>query len=176
MLRGKAAIIMGPRRAGKTYYLFTLMRGRREEYLYLDLEHPIFYSLEPADFPKILDAYRQLYPDITPTLMLDEVQVVPDWERMVRYAIDLGYETYVTGSSSKLLAKEVASHLRGRGLSYVLMPLSFREFLTFKGVDYRGRELYRNRHRVMAALEEYLRYGAYPEVALTEDSGLKLGS
>lgn len=173
-IKGKATVIMGPRRSGKTYYLFTLMKEGRERYLYLDLEHPIFYSLEPSDFPRILDSYKELYPELSPVIMLDEVQAVPEWERMVRYAIDLGLETYVTGSSSKLLASEIASHLRGRSLSYILLPLSFREYLTFKGIDFEGREMYRNYHRIVAALENFLKYGAYPEVALMEGENLRM--
>lgn len=173
-IKGKATIIMGPRRSGKTHYLFTLMKGKRERYLYLDLEHPIFYSLEPSDFPKILDSYKELYPELSPVIMLDEVQAVPEWERMVRYAIDLGFETYVTGSSSKLLASEIASHLRGRSLSYTLLPLSFREYLTFRGIDFRGREIYRNYHRIVAALNDFLKYGAYPEVALVDSENIRM--
>ncbi len=173
-MKGKATVIIGPRRAGKTYYLFYIMKGgSREDYLYLDFEHPLLYTLNPSDFPKILDAYKELYPERKPVLLLDEVQVVPDWERMVRYSLDLGHTVYLTGSSSRLLSQEVASHLRGRGLTYTLMPLNFREFLSFKDVGYGRRDAYRNYALIMRSLEEYLRYGSYPEVVLTNDPGLK---
>ncbi len=176
-VKGKANVIIGPRRAGKTYYLFHLMRegGReREDYLYLDFEHPLFYALTPKDFPKILDMYEELYPGRKPILLLDEVQAVPDWERMVRYSLDIGSTVYVTGSSSRLLSQEIASHLRGRGLTYTLMPLSFREYLDFRGIKYRGRDAYGNYPLIVRSLEEYLRYGSYPEIALVEDEGVKL--
>jgi len=42
---------------------------------------------------------------------------------------------FITGSSSKLLSKEIATSLRGRSLSFKLFPLSFREFLKFKGFE-----------------------------------------
>ena len=161
-------MITGPRRAGKTYYLFSLVdKNAPERYLYVDFEHPVFHPMTSGDFIDVLDAYRELYPEIKrPVIMLDEVQAVPDWERIVRYLLDEGYTVYVTGSSSKLLSREVATHLRGRSLTYTLFPLSFGEFLRFKGVEYRGREFYRNLTRINRLLEEYLRFGAYPEVAL----------
>ena len=170
-LPGRATVIIGPRRAGKTYYLFSLVdRNAPERYLYVDFEHPVFHPMTPRDFIEILDAYHELYPEIKrPVIMLDEVQAVPDWERIVRYLLDEGYTVYVTGSSSKLLSREVATHLRGRSLTYTLFPLSFRVFLRFKGVEYRGREFYRNTPMINRLLEEYLRFGAYPEVALAPE-------
>jgi len=170
-LPGRATVIIGPRRAGKTYYLFSLIdRNAPERYLYVDFEHPVFHPMIPRDFIDVLDAYHELYPEIEkPVVMLDEVQAVPDWERIVRYLLDEGYTVYVTGSSSKLLSREVATHLRGRSLTYTLFPLSFREFLRFKEVEYRGREFYRNTPKINRLLEEYLHFGAYPEVALAPE-------
>jgi len=164
----KALCIIGPRRAGKTYYLFSLVSGSKN-YLYIDFENPVFYDLSPKDAIALLDTYRELYPEIErPMVILDEVQVVQDWERMVRYFLTEASEVYVTGSSSKLLSKEIATALRGRALSYVLLPLSFREFLTFKNVAFKGRDLYINYHKIKALLNEYLNYGSYPEVVLNE--------
>lgn len=170
-LPGKATVIIGPRRAGKTYYLFSLIESESpEKYLYVDFEHPVFHPMTPRDFIDVLDAYHELYPEIKrPVIMLDEVQAVPDWERIVRYLLDEGHTVYVTGSSSKLLSREVATHLRGRSLTYTLLPLSFREFLHFKGLSYEGRDFYRNHPKIMRLLNEYLRFGAYPEIALAPE-------
>lgn len=166
-VRGKATAIIGPRRAGKTYYLFSILKEDPQKYLYVDFENPVFYPMTARDFIRVLDAYRELYPEIQkPVVMLDEVQAVPDWERLVRYLLDTGHEVYLTGSSSKPLSAEVATHLRGRALTYTLLPLSFREFLLFRGVEYGERAFYRNYTRIKALLGEYLEYGAYPEVAL----------
>ncbi|WP_456395349.1 ATP-binding protein [Thermococcus sp.] len=170
-LPGRATVIIGPRRAGKTYYLFSLIDGNApERYLYVDFEHPVFHPMTPRDFIDVLDAYHELYPEIKRlVLLLDEVQAVPEWERIVRYLLDEGYTVYVTGSSSKLLSREVATHLRGRALTYTLFPLSFREFLRFKGVEHGGREFYRNMAKINGLLEEYLHFGAYPEIALAPE-------
>ncbi|WP_297093322.1 ATP-binding protein [Thermococcus sp.] len=174
-VRGKATAIIGPRRAGKTHYLFSILNDEPQKYLYVDFENPVFHPMTAREFLAVLDAYRELYPEIQkPVVMLDEVQAVPDWERLVRYLLDTGHEVYLTGSSSKLLSAEVATHLRGRALTYILFPLSFREFLLFRGVEYRGRAFYHNYVRIKHLLGEYLEYGAYPEVALAPKEAREL--
>ncbi len=168
-IRSKAICIVGPRRVGKTYLLFSLI-DNPVKYLYIDFEDPIFYGSEPRDIINILDAYNELYPEIErPTVFLDEVQAIRDWERMVRRLLNMGINTYVTGSSSRLLSHEIATHLRGRAITYTLFPLSFREFLTFKDVSFVGRDLYQNYNLIRSYIAEYLRYGGYPEVVLHEE-------
>lgn len=49
------------------------------------------------------------------TLYLDEIQVVPGWEKFVRRLLDEGeHEVFVSGSSAKLLSREIATAMRGR--------------------------------------------------------------
>ncbi len=165
----KAVCIVGPRRVGKTYLLYSLI-DEPTKYLYIDFEDPIFYNSKPMDIVDILDAYRELYPEYNiPIVMLDEIQILRDWERAVRYLLNRGINTYVTGSSSRLLSHEIATHLRGRAITYMLFPLSFREFLRFKGIQFEGRDLYINYNRILGSLDEYLRYGGYPEIALNRE-------
>ncbi|NJE01512.1 ATP-binding protein [Thermococcus sp. JdF3] len=170
---GKATAIIGPRRSGKTYLLYSMVGENRERYVYLNFENPLLFGTSGRDFPGIVDAYFDLYPENVGAdvfFLLDEVQNVPGWETGVRYLLDEGFRVAVTGSSSKLLSREVATQLRGRGVSYTLLPLSFREFLRFKGVEFEKHELYgRKVHLIKKLLEEYLRYGAFPEVALLDD-------
>ncbi|NIA04234.1 MAG: AAA family ATPase, partial [Nitrospiraceae bacterium] len=76
---------------------------------------------------------------------------------------------FVTGSSSKLLSREIATNLRGRTLSYVLFPLSFKEFLEFK--DFKLGPNYQfdsQRFDLKKLFNEYLEYGGFPEVVLGE--------
>ena len=54
---------------------------------------------------------------------------------MVRKIYDTGkYRLIVTGSSSELLSREIATSLAGRNLTYVVYPLSFREYIVAKGL------------------------------------------
>ena len=170
---GKATVIIGPRRSGKTYLLYSLVGDERERYVYLNFENPLLFGITGRDFPGVVDAYFDLYPENVGGevfFLLDEIQNVPDWEIGVRYLLDEGFMVAVTGSSSRLLSREVATQLRGRGIPCTLLPLSFREFLRFKGVDFKKRDLYgRKVHVIKNLLDEYLRYGAFPEVALLGD-------
>ncbi len=168
-IRNKATCIIGSRRVGKTYLLFSLI-DKPENYLYIDFENPIFYNTSPEDIVQILDAYFELYPENRKVyVFLDEVQVVKDWERAVRYLLDKGFNVAVTGSSSKLMSHEIATHLRGRSLTYNLFTLSFREFLQFNEIKYRGRDFYVNYSKIKSLISEYLKYGSYPEVVLNEE-------
>ncbi|ASJ02759.1 ATPase [Thermococcus profundus] len=170
---GKATVVIGPRRSGKTYLLYSLIGGERERHVYLNFENPLLFGIVPKDFPAVVDAYFDLYPENIGKevfFFLDEVQNVPNWELGVRYLLDEGFKVVLTGSSSKLLSREVATQLRGRGISYTLLPLSFREFLEFKGEKVEQRDLYgRKVHRLKKLLEEYLKFGGFPEVVLFDD-------
>ncbi len=170
-LRGKATSIIGPRRAGKTFYLYSLVnKNEINKFIYLDFESPLLYNFSLSDFPKIIDAYFELYPEnlhSEVTLLLDEIQNVNGWERGVRYLLSEGFKVYVTGSSSKLLAKEIATSLRGRAITYVLLTLSFREFLKFKGIKVNERSFYgKEKYKLLKLFKEYLTFGGYPEVVL----------
>ena len=80
---------------------------------------------------------------------------------------------FITGSSSKLLSKEIATSLRGRSLSFKLFPLSFREFLKFKGFEAEEPFIEDERGRIERFLEEYLQFGGFPEI-VNYDTHLKL--
>ena len=170
---GKALAITGPRRSGKTYLLYSLIGEEREGFVYLNFENPLLYGIGGTDFPVIVDAYFDLYPERVnekPVFLLDEVQNVKNWEVGVRYLLDEGFNVALTGSSSKFLSREIATQLRGRALSYTLLPLSFREFLLFKGVEAQKADLYgRKVHSIKKLLSEYLEYGGFPEVVLFRD-------
>jgi len=172
-VKGRTTAIIGPRRSGKTYLLYSLIGEDREKYVYLNFENPLLFGITGKDFPKILDAYFDLYPENVGediAFLLDEVQNVSDWEIGVRYLTDEGFKVAVTGSSSKLLSKEIATQLRGRSITYTILPLSFREFLRFKGLQIGRRNLYgRKVHTVKKLLQEYLRFGGFPEVVLLKD-------
>ena len=76
---------------------------------------------------------------------------------------------HVTGSSSRLLDTEVATSMRGRSLTYVMLPFSFREAHRAKGITYEGEPSSRERAAVLRALEGYLRLGGFPEIVLEKD-------
>ena len=162
----KIISIVGPRRAGKTWYFYSLLPLFSQP-MYVDFEDIVFRNMNVEEFFEVIKIFTELkYPP--KTLFLDEVQVIPQWNILVRSLNDRGYRIFITGSSSKLLSREIATQLRGRTLTYLLLPFSFREFLNAKNI---GREVhtYEQRGTILKYLREYLDYGGYPEVVLYEE-------
>ncbi len=167
--------IVGPRRAGKTYYFFQLIRGFGgiPNCLYVDFEHELLTGVRASELGEMLTAFRELYGRDPTYVFLDEVQAVTGWERFVRRLRDSGrYRVFVTGSSSKLLAREVATQLRGRVITYFLLPFSFWEYLRSLGVGVDRRLLRygeRVRGEVLHHLSRYLNEGGFPELVLRRE-------
>jgi len=176
--------VAGPRQAGKTYRMFQLVRELEEagiprgNILYVNFEHERLRGLDARDLEDMMKVYYgALGPDgrFPIYLLLDEVQLVGDWDRWVRRMHDSGgYRIYVTGSTSRMTSAEIADALRGRSVSYEIFPFSFREFLRARGLEAEVRDIDVTSHldergRILGALEEYLRFGGYPRAVLTED-------
>ncbi|AHL22648.1 ATP-binding protein [Thermococcus nautili] len=170
---GQIITLIGPRRSGKTFYFYQLIKELpREDVLYIDFEHPIFEGFESRDIMDVLKLHREAFGEPA-YVFLDEVQAVKGWERMVRYLHDEGYSVFVTGSSSKLLSMEIASRLRGRTLTYTMLPFSFREFLRAR--EYRVRRPLSSKREaeLKALLREYLEWGGFPRVVLEDNEMIR---
>lgn len=168
-IKGKAISIVGPRRAGKTFYFFQLMRKNKKNCLYLDFEDS---ALAEIRFDEILDVIN-LFTETTgqtPTdIFLDEVQKVDKWESMVRTLLNRDFNIFITGSSSKLLSKEIATQLRGRSLTYLLFGFSFREFLKARNFELKKVLSQLEKAKIKNLLKEYIELGSFPEVVLKEE-------
>ncbi len=167
-----AVVLYGLRRVGKTHFLYNIMKKLLEQGLpirrlfYINFEDERLSGLKADDLSRVVELYYKLNPDADVMyLFLDEVQEVEGWERFVRRLLEgKRAKVFLTGSSSRLLSREMATSLRGgRSLSFQLFPLSFREFLSFKGFDYSGPLTEARRGgRLKGLLEEYIRYGGFP--------------
>ena len=164
----KATTIAGPRRSGKTFFLFSIFRKSKNT-IYLDLEHSAFRYITHKDFFEIISIFEEYLGIKVKKVLIDEIQRIDEWERLVRSLLDSGYEVIVSGSSSKLLPKEIATSLRGRSLTYLLLPLSFREYLEFRGIELGIPSSLSEKVRILRALEEFLEWGGYPEVVIEWD-------
>ena len=174
---GKAIAVIGMRRTGKSTFLWQLLADRlargaeRASLLYLGFDDDRVAGLTLAGLQGLLEGYFRLYPagrqGRRVTLFLDELQVVPGWESFVRRVLDTeAADVFVSGSSAKLLSRELATNLRGRAMEAQVFPFSFREYLR-----HRGREPHEPADRwpravrsgVAADLDAYLREGGFPE-------------
>jgi uncharacterized protein len=176
MLPNKVDTVIGMRRTGKTWFLYQVIadllvrKHPKESILYLNLEDERLLPMQTLDLQQILDIYYRRYPGLSETtcsFFFDEIQNVPGWERFVRRLLDTGnIRLCVTGSSSRLLSREIATSLRGRSLSTEVFPFSFAECLDHQGITVEGsrrpgakkRALLENRFRT------YLNDGGFPEV------------
>jgi hypothetical protein len=177
---GKGAItaVVGTRRAGKTYFLFQkierLIKEQvpRDEILFLDFEDYRLKGFKPDDISIVFEGFQRLTSKQPRYLFFDEIQQVPDWNRLLRTLHNQHkYSITVTGSNSSLLTREIAVELRGRYQDVLLMPFSFREYLRFKNVDFSTATLNSSRRgSVRAAFDEWLFNGGYPEICVLSDA------
>jgi len=174
-VHGKAAVCIGVRRSGKSTYLFQCIRSLldngvpRQNILYLNFFDDRLHALRRDNLGLIAEAYFSMYPEKknseTVYCFFDEIQAVEGWEPFVdRMMRTEQCEVYLTGSSARLLSKEIATQMRGRALAWEMFPFSFREFLDAKGVDSEGPLSTKKQLIVRKAFEEYWETGGFPEV------------
>ena len=173
--------IIGARRAGKS---FRAMQAADEliaqkvlrsinQICLLDFDNPILSNMNATDLKLIQDTFLKLNPDFeltTPLLfILDEIHKISNWEE---YVIDLSrnpnWKVIVTGSSSKLLRDDIATELRGKAISSTIYPLSFSEFLEFKGFGYKPGST-KGQAETRRLFDEFLKWGAYPALTGVEE-------
>ncbi len=174
--------IVGPRRAGKTYLMFSIIKNLpRRSTIYVNFEDRRLLPLREDyfnDIVKFIHAEKLLEEHKRIHLFLDEVQRIPGWERYVRSIHDEfkgRTKIFVTGSSANLLSEDYARLLTGRHLTTVVLPLSFREFLTFKGLEV-GRKAVTEKEEslIKKHLKEYMTHGGFPEVVLGKQKEIML--
>jgi len=161
--------IIGPRRAGKTYYFYQLIRKNKKSSLYLNFEDTRLLDVNFREVRELLRIYIEITGKEPRYLFFDEIQNIPTWESALREILDLNrYYIFITGSSSKLLSKEIATSLRGRTLTYNLLPFSFSEFLKAKNIS---SELLSkdDETKIKRSLKEYLEFGGFPEVVFEKE-------
>jgi len=75
----------------------------------------------------------------------------------------------LTGSNATLLSREIATSLRGRSLSFEILPLSFTEYLSFKDIPAKEPVSSRNKALIANAFESYCLWGGFPEIVAMDD-------
>lgn len=173
---GKALVCIGPRRSGKSTYLFQRIQALvdrgvpRQNVLYLNFFDDRLRHLRQVGLDAVLEAYYALHPDKkqaeTVYFFFDEIQVVPDWEPFVdRLMRTENCEVAITGSSAQLLSREIATQMRGRAIAWEVLPFSFAEYLDLQGVEAGDPLSTRGRLLVQQAFDRYWETGGFPEVA-----------
>jgi len=176
----RIVVLTGMRQTGKT----TLMRQifdsiKSENKVFLDLENPLNQKVfEEENFDNILLNLKNF--GFSPTqkgyLFLDEIQLVPQVARAVKYLYDhYQIKFFLTGSSSFYLKNLFPESLAGRKIIYELFPLSFQEFLIFREKERKFfpgfSQKAKNKNKISFEIykklyEEYLDFGGFPGVVI----------
>lgn len=156
-------VITGIRRSGKSTLLLLF-----EEYLIKNNVHKnniIRMNFESLELDEMRD-YKELYSHLKSRisdgkskyyLILDEIQQVDSWEKVVNsFLVDYNVDVYITGSNAYLLSSELSTLLSGRYVEIKMLPLSFKEYLDF--IEFNPKE------NVTDKFNEYLRYGGLPTI------------
>jgi uncharacterized protein len=149
-------LITGPRRAGKSSLALQMLRGQNFAYLNFDDSA----LLDGFDESKVEDLLDEVYSGYK-FLLLDEVQNLPGWSMWVEKLYRRGTNLIITGSNANMLSDDIAAILSGRYLEIKLYPFSAEEYKAYRQ---------KSEHNVMpenVLYDDYLKYGGYPEIALT---------
>ena len=158
-------VITGIRRCGKSFLSHQALRNRQYGYINFDDERLI--GLEAVDLNKMLQFVIEVVPGVK-TLFFDEIQNVEGWELFVNRLQRQGYNVVITGSNSKLLSKELATHLTGRYILIELTPFSFPEFLRAKNFQWTSLSIQKTEEKAVlySLLELYIQQGGFPDMVL----------
>lgn len=167
-------VITGLRRSGKSTLLSLF-----ENHLItsgVDRNHIIRMNFESFEFDEItnykeLHAYinkRILDPDKRHYILLDEVQQVSSWERVINsFLVDANVDIFITGSNAYLLSSELSTLLSGRYVEIKMQPLSFKEYIEFLDSD---KEM-----NLPEKFNQYLEYGGLPTIVELLDNPDTIG-
>lgn len=175
--------IVGVRRAGKTFLMLMVAQQLEKEYgkesiLYINFENKVLRPLDELLLDEMMNYilekdFKKVF------LFLDEIQNIDNWERWARSV----YDTYkgkvkivVSGSTSKIIREDIGKILTGRHVSIKVFPLSFAEFLSFKGMNIEADDIdysIKSIAKIKALLKEYLAHGAFPEISMVDNPNLK---
>lgn len=155
-------IVTGIRRCGKSTLIEMLMQELMDSGV---PKNKMFYSNlddsidRVSTFQDLIDEVLSNVTDVRGAyLFFDEIQNVREWERAVSAFYIRGADIYITGSNSDMLSTELSTKLSGRCLEIRVQPLMFSEYVHFRKSD-----------DIDSLLDEYIRYGGFPAVALMMD-------
>lgn len=160
-------VIIGPRRAGKSVFAVQLLKN--VDFAYLNFDDERLFGI--TDYDKLLKSLVEVYGE-TKYFFFDEIQNIENWELFLNRLQRKGFYIVITGSNSKLLSSELATHLTGRFLEFKILPFSFSEYLRAKDFNVNENiEIDEREGLLLKHLNEYLISGGYPEVIVKNIDG-----
>jgi len=179
---GQMVTVSGVRRCGKSS-MMKIVANRllasgidRSRILWINFDDERLDEMTADELDEAIQAYREMYPDTELSsvyMFFDEIQIVDKWELFVmRLYKSYCRNIYLSGSNAKMLGSQIATALRGWPIEYEASPLSFSEYLRFKGVEVS----YFDEHaqaKLLTMCREYLHSSAFPEIVRMNEESLK---
>jgi len=162
-------VIIGVRRSGKSVLMMQIIDELKEKGV--EDNHIVYINFEDYDYidytePKKFNEFvkSKVKDEKKYYLFFDEIQNVNDFERVINsFRATMNVSIFITGSNSKLLSGELATHLAGRYISVRMMPFTFKEYLELKKDKGEDTE-------VEEAFLEYLEWGGMPQIFNTNST------
>lgn len=179
---GRIITIPGVRRCGKSSRMENVVNEllasgvKRQRFLWVSFDDERLVQMKSDELDMIIESYREMYPDEDMSqvyVFFDEIQLIDNWEYFVmRLYKHYTKNIYISGSNATMLSSELKSALRGWPEEEETLPLSFREYCEFKGLN-TDSWLEEDLAKLRIAFYDYNTEGGFPEVVLTENHLLK---
>ena len=165
-------VLTGIRRCGKSTIILQIIQELRENKI--PDNRIIYINFEDYQYRKLCDAdslYEFVEKKIVEKgkhyLLFDEIQNVYQFELVINsFRSTHDVSIFITGSNSKLLSGELATHLSGRTLSFRIMPFTFSEYCSLQSE-------FPNSKTRESLLDEYMKWGGFPLVCKEPDESSK---
>lgn len=185
----RAVVLMGPRRVGKTVMMFHTIdqliqdKVNPQKLFFIGIDNPIYINLSLQDILDLCTEALKIKDLEDCYIFFDEIQYLKDWERHLKVLVDTYPKTkfIVSGSAAAALRWHSTESGAGRFTDFMLPPLTFQEFIHLKNrshlmvegtIKYNGKaiayQLTNNIGELNKEFVNYLNFGGYPEVVLSE--------
>jgi len=168
--------VIGSRRVGKTYLCYQIIALLKTELpqdniMFINMEDERLYPLSGRELTDLMPAYYEIFnPNLDKKIyvIIDEIQNIPNWSKWARRITEQNrnIKLILTGSNSKLLSSEIATELRGRSCSFIIFPLSFREFVRCRAekINVETSLYSKNRPKIKRIFNDYFKRGGFPAI------------
>lgn len=161
-----AQVVIGVRRSGKSTLCFQALEKAGVAYGYVNFDDERLAGVSALELNEVLAGVYRIYGDVE-YLFFDEIQNAESWPLFVNRLLREGRRLVITGSNSKMLSHELASHLTGRHHKIELFPFSFADWCHIHQVSLPARSTLK-KALLERAFHEYLRFGGFPELICEE--------
>lgn len=163
-----AQVVIGVRRCGKSTLCKNVLKKAKVKFGYINFDDERLGGIKADDLDDILLTLYQINGDLE-YFFFDEIQNVEHWELFINRLLRQGKHLLITGSNSKLLSQDLATHLTGRHSKIELLPFSFAEFCEYNQVTLSPLST-KNRGLIARAFDQYLSQGGLPELLYEKDA------